>query len=168
MASYFGRSDDTASVMTSPTIPAAIADTDSTSRAIAFAKWGSALDAGFQIVPNVLIRAQSKLGLDALDLAILLNINLHWWTPHDLPYPRTSMIANRVGVSVRTVERRLEQMQEAGLIVRHPPEKTKDGLSVRRFDLHGLVERLQAFAQANLEMRRRGFYFDNNDDEDGE
>ena len=89
--------DDGTCVMASPTIPAAIADTDSTSRAIAFAKWGSALDAGFQIVPNVLIRAQSKLGLDALDLAILLNINLHWWTPHDLPYPRTSMIANRVG-----------------------------------------------------------------------
>jgi hypothetical protein len=148
-----------------PTVTA-IAETDQTTRAIAVAKWGRALDAGFQIIPNVLIRAQTKLDLDPLDLAILLNIGLHWWTPHDLPYPRTSVIANRVGVSMRTVERRLEKMQASGLIVRHPPEKTKDGLSVRWFDLRGLVERLEAFAQANLEMRQRGYYYDNNDNDD--
>jgi hypothetical protein len=118
------------------------------------------LEAGFQIVPNVLIRAQTKLGLDPIDLAILLNITLHWWRADELPYPRTSMIANRVGVSVRTVERRIEKMQDAGLIVRHPAEKTRDGLSVRRFDLSGLVERLKAFARANLEMRERGVYYD--------
>jgi DNA-binding MarR family transcriptional regulator len=135
-------------------------DDSQTGHATAYAKWGSALDAGFQIVPNVLIRAQTKLGLDPLDLAILLNILVHWWRPEELPYPRTSMIANRIGVSVRTVERRIEKMQSTGLIVRHPTEKTPDGLGVRRFDLTGLVERLRKFARANLEMRERGVYYD--------
>ncbi len=100
-------------------------------------------------------------------MAILLNITLHWWGPGDLPYPRTSVIANRVGVSVRTVERRLERMQADDLLVRHPPEKIRDGLAIRRFDLSGLVERLQKLAEANLEMRRRGIYYDA-DDEEGE
>jgi len=154
--------------MTSQTTHMAETSTDTTTESAASAKWGAALDAGFQIVPNVLIRAQSKLGLDPLDLAILLNITLHWWDTRDLPYPRTSMIANRVGVSVRTVERRLERMQNDHLLVRHPPERTKDGLAVRRFDLSGLVQRLQKFAQKNLDMRRRGYYFDAADSEEDE
>lgn len=48
-------------------------------------KWGSALNAGFQVVPNVLLRAQSRLNLDAVDVVILLNLNLHWWQKDSLP-----------------------------------------------------------------------------------
>lgn len=67
----------------------------------AAAKWGDALSMGFAIIPGVLIRAQAKLELDALDLAILLNLILHWWTPKDWPYPPPRILANRIGVSIR-------------------------------------------------------------------
>jgi Helix-turn-helix domain len=124
-------------------------------RARAYAKWGNALDAGFQIVPDVLIRAQSKLGLETTDLAVLLNITMHWWDADNLPYPRPSVIAKRIGVSKRTVERSLERLQTANLISRLPAEKAKDGLSVRRFDLTGLVVRLKEFAVNNLASREQ-------------
>src|ERR1019366_4860995 len=67
-------------------------------------KWGSALDAGFQVVPSVLVKAQSRLGLDAVDCMILLNLNLRWWQRDRLPYPPPALIAQRMGVSRRTVE----------------------------------------------------------------
>jgi hypothetical protein len=120
---------------------------------LAEAKWGDALGMGFVIVPGVLIRAQEKLGLDPTDLAILLNILLHWWKPGDWPYPPPSLIARRIGVSTRTVERRLESLQERNFLIRHGSEKSKDGLAQRRIELTGLVLRLQAFARAGLEMR---------------
>jgi hypothetical protein len=118
------------------------------------AKWGDALSMGFAIVPSVLIRAQAKLGLDTVDLAVLLNVILHWWTPGEWPYPQPRVLAKRMAVSTRTVERRLESLEERGFLIRHPPEKSSDGLARRRIDLSGLVVRLQAFARAGLVMRQ--------------
>jgi hypothetical protein len=118
-------------------------------------KWGSALEAGFQQIPDVLIRAQRLLELDSLDLAIVLNITMHWWEENDLPYPRPSMIAKRIGVSTRTVERRLAELARRGLVSRLPSETKENGVAIRRFDLSGLVHRLEALADANLAMRPR-------------
>lgn len=129
-------------------------------RTLAAAKWGEALDAGFQIVPNVLVRGQAKLGLDALDVVILLNVNMHWWRPEDLPFPQPRVIANRAGVSTRTVERRLEELERKGILHRLAPEKPLKQLTRRRIDLSGLVSRLQAFARKNLTMRVKEFESD--------
>lgn len=137
------------------------------SQSLALAKWRSAIDAGFQVVPNVLIRAQSKLGLDPVDLAILLNITLHWWRSDELPYPQPKVIANRVGVSVRTVERRLEDLEKRGFLARMPSEKSADRLARRRIDLSGLVEKLEAAAAQNLALRAQAHDADPIGDADG-
>ena len=141
-----------------PTMPAHSspppARPESDSRAMAMAKWRTALSAGFQIIPDVLIRAQSKLEFDTVDLAVVLNITMHWWRANELPYPRPSVIARRIGVSTRTVERRIARLEERGLIERLAPERTKDGLSVRRIDLSGLVATLEAMAEKNLASRQ--------------
>jgi hypothetical protein len=55
--------------------------------------------AGFQTVPNVLIQLHQQLGLDALDVLILLNLNMHWWKANDWPYPKPSLLAGRIGVT---------------------------------------------------------------------
>jgi DNA-binding MarR family transcriptional regulator len=106
-------------------------------------KWGGALGGGFQLIPNVLIRAQKQLGLDSVDLVVLLNLNLHWWTPAELPHPRPTVIANRMGLSKRTVERSLQRLAKLGYVERLPPLRKKDGAIVRPYRLTGLVERLR-------------------------
>lgn len=116
-------------------------------------RFGKALDAGFQIVPDVLLRAQSALGLDVIDLAIILNITMHWWNAEDLPYPRPLVIAKRIGVKRRTVERHIAKMTERGLLRRLPAERTRGRLSVRRFDLTGLIRQLGGLAAQNLADR---------------
>jgi DnaD-like protein len=109
-------------------------------------KWGSALDAGFQVVPSVLIKAQSRLGLDAVDCMVLLNLNLHWWQKDNLPYPPPALIARRMGVSRRTVERRLFRLQKAGWVKRLPAVGMSGQPKVRKYDLSGMGERLQQAA----------------------
>lgn len=118
-------------------------------------KWGTAADAGFQIIPDVLFRCQRFLELDATDLVILSNITLHWWYEADPPHPRPSVIAARMQVSTRTVERHIEVMEKKKLITRLP-SRLKRGKTVREFDLSGLVRRLKRYAAANLEHRGRG------------
>ena len=118
-------------------------------------KWRTAADAGFQIIPDVLFRCQRFLELDATDLVILSNITLHWWYEADLPHPRPSVIAARMQVSTRTVERHIGGMEKKKLITRLP-SRLKRGKTVREFDLSGLVLRLKRYAAANLEHRGRG------------
>ena len=85
-------------------------------------KWGSSVQSGYQLVPNVLFRAQSRLSLDATDVVVLLNLSLHWWGADRLPFPPPAVIANRMGVSRRTVERRLERLEREGFLKRVPAE----------------------------------------------
>lgn len=114
-------------------------------------KWGSAIDkgmTGFQIVPDMLIRNQQNLGLDATDIVVLLNILMYWWTKDNLPRPKLAVIARRMGVSKRTVERRVEKMEGLELLKRLPARKDKDPPGTKRFDVNGLVKELQRLADS--------------------
>lgn len=110
-------------------------------------KWGVALRAGFQQVPDVLLKHQVRLNLAPLELVVLLNLTLHWWKADNLPYPTINVIAHRIGVSRRTVERALNQLEQSGLVRRTRHERLADGRIIRRFDLSGLVARLQTLAR---------------------
>lgn len=119
-----------------------------------YAKWGDAVSTGpegFQIVPNVLLRNQDALRLSSTEMIVLLNILMHWWTPDDLPFPRTNAIAKRMGSSVRTVERSIQRLAELSLVERLATT-ANDGPGQRRFDPAGLVERLQLMATEGKEQ----------------
>jgi len=117
-------------------------------------KWGVAGRAGYQLVPNVIFRAQHYLGLDSRDVVILLNLSLHWWGPLNLPFPSPEIISQRMGVSRRTIERRLEVLEREGFIKRLKPSAAAEGKpKVRKFELTGLVEKLEGAALQSLSHR---------------
>ena len=117
-------------------------------------KWGNALLAGFQAVPNILVLEHKQMKLDPVDVLILLNLNMHWWSANDHPYPKASLIAERVGVTKRTIERRLKTLEKKKLIERLPVEM-RGRTPVRRFRLAGLVEELSKRAEKNVAARGR-------------
>lgn len=83
-----------------------------------YAKYGEASIAGFQAVPDLLLKNQATLGLSATDLVVLLNVLMHWWYPAQKPFPRSTIISTRMGISPRTVQRSLNELEKAGLLVR--------------------------------------------------
>lgn len=100
-------------------------------------RWGDAVASGFTAVPNSLIRAQVGLGLTPNDIVVVLNILVHWWSSDRLPFPRTSVIAKRTGLSQRTVQRSLKTLRKKGLVVR-----IRGANQPSRFDLDGLITAL--------------------------
>ena len=119
--------------------------------------WGDAVtggETGFTPVPDVLIRSQAILGLSPIEIVVLLNILMHWWEPGDWPYPRIAAISRRMGTSQRTVQRVVRTLEDKGLLIHERAESIGRGPSIRRFDLSGLVFRLQDLA----EQRREGSY----------
>jgi hypothetical protein len=118
-------------------------DTETTGPSQIFEKWGDAARAGFQAVPDVLLKYQGKLGLNSTELVVLLNVLQHWWYAERKPFPRPTTIARRMGSTVRTVQRALQNLEKKGMLV-----KVQQGADTRdAFDPQPLVERLSALAK---------------------
>src|ERR1051325_6644052 len=120
----------------------------------AFAKWGRVMGGGFQVVPNQLLRFQRTLGLSSLQVVILLNLCMHWWKKEDLPFITAYHIAQRTGMSRRTVERELRKLRAIGYIKKTKLQGSKDinGEARTAYDLSGLVLALESVP---LEIKSR-------------
>lgn len=113
-------------------------------------KWGAAGTAGFQAVPDMLLKYQQGLGLTATDMVVLLNVLMHWWYVDQKPFPRPTTIAKRMGVNVRTVQRSLYHMEELGLISRIKGEQ-----GATFVDPEQLVQRLSSLAATDKDFQIR-------------
>jgi len=119
-------------------------------------KWGEALAAGFQVVPNVLIREQNRLGIDAIDIVILMNLLSHWWERDARPFISPAAIAKRMSVTTRTVERHLKKLENRKMLGRDPRgPRTSDGPYIRSYDLMPLVKVLEEASRNALVERTR-------------
>jgi predicted ArsR family transcriptional regulator len=97
---------------------------------------------------------QRELGLDSLDIVVLLNLTLYWWYRGQPPYLRTNLIAGRAGVSSRTIQRVIRKLQAKGYVRR---EKWTDAKGVTRpaIFFEGLIEKLEELTRADPILQER-------------
>jgi len=105
---------------------------------------------GFVAVPNALLTYQGQLRLTPSELSVLLQVLSFWWFRDRPPFPKTGVIAKRIGVSVRTVMRCLDSMEKKGLLTRYKGEAVEGGPLVRIIDLTGLIEKLEVYVEGAL------------------
>ena len=117
-------------------------------------RWGVAVEPGFTAIPDVLIRYSGMLDISGTEFLVLANLLAAWWSAEEQPFPRTSVIARRMNVTPRTVERALLNLEKKGLIKKMPSREGPRGLAVRPYDLSGLKARLEKLALRDLERRR--------------
>jgi len=118
-------------------------------------KWSPNLvDAGWTLVPSIILEQQQALGLDPLDVNVLLQIARHWWIPGQPPYPSIATIAECVGRSVDTVQRRITSLKERGIIeVEHRFNKY-GGQTSSAYSFDGLIEKATPYAIDRIEEKR--------------
>lgn len=115
-------------------------------------KWTKPLmDAGWTVLPNVLFERQQALGLDAVDINILLHLVAYWWTPDNKPHPSKVTIAKAMGIHPRTVQKRIAEMEAGGLIRREERRISKKGSKTNVYHLDGLIAAAAPYAQEKLE-----------------
>ena len=113
------------------------------------------LEAGWVMIPNVLLERQQALGLSALDVNILLQILRHWWKKDELPFPSKKTIAECIGIKENTVQKRIREMERDGLIKRVPRRDSKhNGQTSNAYVFDGLIEAATPFAKEILEERK--------------
>jgi predicted transcriptional regulator len=107
-------------------------------------KWGKAVMAhGYCIFPSILLQAQSRLGVSAQEMVVLLQLAEHWWRADSKVFPKKEVIAQRVGLSTRQVQRHIQRLEELKLVKRE--ERYRGGLRTSNiYNLKGLVDKLAA------------------------
>lgn len=117
-------------------------------------KWSKPVwTSGWTGLPIVLIENQRQLGLDALDVNILLHLVSRWWRAEGKPHPSKGSIAQAMNVDPRTVQRRIAAMEKAGYLRREERRESPRGSETNIYHLDGLVEALQPFAEEKLADR---------------
>ncbi|MHB8420696.1 MAG: helix-turn-helix domain-containing protein [Myxococcales bacterium] len=117
-------------------------------------KWGHELmAAGWTAIPSVILDRQRALGLDSVDLNILLQLAKHWWDAGNPPYPSKRSIAAAIGIDPRTVQRRIADLERGGLIKRRMRRNSTGGNKSNVYLFDGLIERTKPFAREELDRR---------------
>jgi DNA-binding transcriptional regulator YhcF (GntR family) len=120
------------------------------------AKWSKPLmQAGWNALPSIIIEKQKALGLDAIDMNIILHLSHYWWTAETLPFPSVATIADAIGVKPRTVQKRIKALDELGLLTRIERRHTRFGSDTNQYSFEGLIKAALPYAQEKLAARAK-------------
>lgn len=119
-------------------------------------KWSPELiEAGWTVLPAALIEHQRALGIDAIDINIILHLANRWWTADNRPMPSKNSIAEAMQIDPSTVRRRIQAMEKGGLIKREERRVSKVGSKTNIYHLDGLIESLKPFAAVMVEEKKK-------------
>lgn len=121
--------------------------------------WGREVTShGFAGVPSILIRAQKRIGLSPIQLNIILQLLEYWHDPERKPFPTKRDIADRIGVTQKTIQTNIRALEQAGLVRREYRKTSVGDHTSNMYHLDGLVSRVKAlepdFTRARAERQR--------------
>jgi predicted transcriptional regulator len=119
-------------------------------------KWTKPLaEAGWTALPTVIFERQNALGLDSMDINIILHLASYWWKAGNAPYPSKATIAAAIGVDPRTVQRRIAKLEGAGFVSRIPRSSKKGGRLSNQYSFAGLIKAATPYALERIEDKKK-------------
>ncbi|MFL9585121.1 helix-turn-helix domain-containing protein [Stenotrophomonas sp. AB1(2024)] len=119
-------------------------------------KWSKSLtEAGWTAIPSVIFERQHALGLDPLDVNIILHLAGYWWKAENAPHPSKATIAAAIGVDPRTVQRRIARLEGAGFITRIARRSKKGGTTTNQYSFAGLIKAATPYALERIEEKKK-------------
>jgi hypothetical protein len=120
-------------------------------------KWSTTLmEAGWTVLPSIILEKQDALGLDAIDVNILLQLARPWWYTDNLPHPSKATIAKCIGINASTVRRHIARMEAVGFIRRQSRyDKKYKGQQTNLYHFEGLIRAATPYAKEFIAMREQ-------------
>lgn len=119
-------------------------------------KWSKPLiDAGWTAIPNVLFERQAAIGLQPLDINIILHLAGYWWKAGNRPYPSKETLAVSIGVTPRTIQRHIAALEGAGFITRIARKSVKGRSLSNEYSLSGLIKAAKPFAEERVVEKKQ-------------
>ena len=93
--------------------------------------------------PHRATKKQSELDISPLGLNIIINLLSYWWYSDRSPYPSQETLANRIGVSKRSIQREIKKLTRLGVIDKSSTLRSDKKYKGRNiYDLEKLVNLL--------------------------
>jgi len=117
-------------------------------------KWSKPLwSAGWSGIPNIIIERQEALGLDPIDMNIILHLTQHWWRADNPPSPSVGKIAKALGLGPRTIQKHIKRLEDAKLIERVERRNGGYGSQTNLYKLDGLIAAAKPYAEEKLQEK---------------
>jgi hypothetical protein len=108
-------------------------------------KWTKGLiSLGFCTVPSILLWAQGRLKLTTEQFTVVLQLVDFWWDAGEPPFPTKELLAGRMGMGARQVQRHLTALEKKGIIKRLPRYRGPKNQIANGYNMTPLVRKLVA------------------------
>lgn len=98
---------------------------------------------GYTGVPNILLRAQNRLGITPTQLTIIVQLLGYYYDPLRPPFPTKRDLAKRIGITEQTIRINIKALEEAGLVTREQWKTSAGDYGPNRYHLTGLIYKLK-------------------------
>ncbi|MGH6869872.1 MAG: helix-turn-helix domain-containing protein [Rhizomicrobium sp.] len=113
------------------------------------------IDAGWTAIPSIFIEKQAALGLDAIDMNILVHLSKYWWKADNLPHPSVATIAAAIGIKPRAVQKRMKALEGLGFITRHARRTAFGDNDTNLYSFEGLIKAAAPYAVEKIAAREK-------------
>jgi DNA-binding transcriptional ArsR family regulator len=97
---------------------------------------------GYTGVPNILIRAQSRLGISTTQFNIIVQLLSYWIDPARPPFPPKRDLAQRMSITQQTLRINIKALEEKGYIARVQQKTAAGDYGSNIYRLDGLVAKI--------------------------
>jgi DNA-binding transcriptional regulator YhcF (GntR family) len=121
-------------------------------------KWTTTLmNAGWTVLPSIILERQDALGLDPIDVNILMHLARHWWYSDNPPHPSKASMAKCMGVNPSTIRRHIARMEAAGFIKREEryTKRKFGGQDTNKYHFNGLITEATPYAEEFTRQREQ-------------
>lgn len=110
------------------------------------AKWGATVaEEGWTPIPLRLIEGQQKLGIKPAEMTVLLHLLKHWFSADNAyVFPKQSRISSASGMSLRTVQRAIDSLEDKRLIEKKKMQSENSIYQHNHYSLAPLVKKVQS------------------------
>lgn len=107
--------------------------------------WGKAvMSQGYAGIPSILIQAQRRLGINSMQMNIIIQLLDYWFEPSRKPFPSKRELAQRMDVSEKTIQNNVRALEKAGYIQREQRKTAAGDWNSNIYHLDGLVAKVRA------------------------
>ena len=118
--------------------------------------WGKAVVShGYTGIPSILIQAQRRLRLNPVKMNIIVQLLDYWREPERQPFPSKKELADRIGITEKTVQNNIRALEKDHLIERRRRYTRHGDPDSNIYDLGGLVGAIQEIEPDFAEARRK-------------
>ncbi len=118
--------------------------------------WGKAVyKHGYAGIPSILIQAQQRLGINSMQMNIIVQLLDYFYEPSRKPFPTKRELATRIGVTEKTIQINIRALEKAELIQREMRKTAAGDWNSNIYHLDGLIAKVQALEPEFAEEKRK-------------